>query len=160
MSLRPRPDSGQPDSGQPDSGHLDNGQLDSGQPDRPLSARARNLTHVHPADVSLQEALDALADPVRRTILRELAATPDWARSCGTFDLPVTKATRSHHFAVLRAAGLVEQRDEGSRRLNRLRKPEFDARFPGMLDIVLREDLPPETRTTASGKLGTGDQAR
>lgn len=107
-----------------------------------LSARARNLTHADPAAVSLQEALDALADPVRRTILRELAATPDWTRACGTFDLPVTKATSSHHFAVLRAAALIEQRDEGSRRLNRLRKPEFDARFPGLLDAVLREEQP------------------
>ncbi|MGW9212978.1 ArsR/SmtB family transcription factor [Embleya sp. NPDC055664] len=87
----------------------------------------------------LQDALDALSDPVRRAILRELAAAPDWERACGTFDLPVTKATRSHHFAVLRAAGLVEQRDEGSRRLNRLRRPEFDLRFPGLLDLVLRE---------------------
>ncbi|MFE3204724.1 ArsR/SmtB family transcription factor [Embleya sp. NPDC059237] len=89
--------------------------------------------------MSLQDALDALSDPVRRAILRELAAAPDWERACGTFDLPVTKATRSHHFAVLRAAGLVEQRDEGSRRLNRLRRPEFDLRFPGLLDLVLRE---------------------
>ncbi|HEX3781839.1 MAG TPA: helix-turn-helix domain-containing protein [Pseudonocardiaceae bacterium] len=113
-----------------------------------MSARARNLTHAHPAEVSLQEALDALADPVRRTIVRELAATPDWARACGTFDLPVTKATRSHHFAVLRAAGLIEQRDEGSRRLNRLRKPEFDARFPGLLDLILNEPVPHNEEST------------
>ncbi|WP_407649717.1 ArsR/SmtB family transcription factor [Goodfellowiella coeruleoviolacea] len=94
---------------------------------------------MHPADVPLQDALDALADPVRRTIVRELAATPDWTRACGTFDLPVTKATRSHHFAVLRGAGLIEQRDEGPRRLNRLRRAEFDARFPGLLALVLAE---------------------
>ena len=104
-----------------------------------LSARARNLTHVSPGEVSLQEALDALADPVRRTIVRELADSPEWTRACGTFDLPVAKATSSHHFAVLRATGLIEQRDEGPRRLNRLRKNEFDARFPGLLDIVLAE---------------------
>ncbi|WP_159060344.1 helix-turn-helix domain-containing protein [Streptomyces griseoruber] len=45
----------------------------------------------------------------------------------------------SHHFAVLPAAGLVEQRDEGPRRVNRLRRQEFDARFPGLLDLVLRD---------------------
>ncbi|MFC8719601.1 ArsR/SmtB family transcription factor [Kitasatospora sp. NPDC057198] len=104
-----------------------------------MSARTRSLTHVHPAEVPLQDALDAVGDPVRRAILRELAGAPDWTRACGTFDLPVTKATRSHHFAVLRAAGLVEQRDEGPRRLNRLRRPEFDRRFPGLLDLVLAE---------------------
>ena len=92
-----------------------------------------------PGEVSLQEALDALADPVRRTIVRELAESPEWTRACGTFNLTVAKATSSHHFAVLRATGLIEQRDEGPRRLNRLRKNEFDARFPGLLDIVLAE---------------------
>ncbi|TCC47438.1 transcriptional regulator [Kribbella capetownensis] len=104
-----------------------------------VSVRTRNLTHTPPAEVSLQDALDALGDPVRRTILRDLAGSPDWTRACGTFDLPVTKGTRSHHFAVLRAAGLIEQRDEGSRRLNRLRRPEFDEHFPGLLDLVLAE---------------------
>ena len=98
---------------------------------------ARTLTHVEPAEVPLQAALDALADPVRRAILRDLAAHEDWTRACGTFELPVTKATRSHHFAILRAAGLIEQRDEGARRLNRLRRPEFDAAFPGLLAATI-----------------------
>jgi hypothetical protein len=61
--------------------------------------------------VTLQEALDALADAVRRSILRELSAEPDFTRPCGSFDLPVSKATASHHFAVLRATGLLEQAD-------------------------------------------------
>jgi DNA-binding transcriptional ArsR family regulator len=101
--------------------------------------RRRNLVHVDPADVELQDALDALTDPVRRSILRELAGEPDFTRACGTFDLPVSKATASHHFAVLRAAGLLEQLDKGARRLNRLRRSEFDARFPGLLALVLAE---------------------
>ncbi|MFI1799989.1 ArsR/SmtB family transcription factor [Streptomyces sp. NPDC020379] len=94
--------------------------------------------------MTLGEALLALADPVRRTIVRELAGEADWSRACGTFELPVTKATRSHHFAVLRDAGVVEQRDVGPRRLNRLRKPEFDIVFPGLLDLVLREGITDE----------------
>jgi DNA-binding transcriptional ArsR family regulator len=103
------------------------------------SARARGLTHADPDGVSLQAALEALADPVRRSILRQLAASPDWTRTCGTFDLGVTKATSSHHFAVLRSAGLIEQRDEGTRRLNRLRAEEFERRFPGLLRLVLED---------------------
>lgn len=106
------------------------------------AARSRNLTHQHPARVTLQAALDAVQDPVRRMILRQLAGQPDWARACGSFDLPVGKATRSHHFAVLREAGLVEQRDQGPRRLNRLRRPEFDEAFPGLLDLVLGQPGP------------------
>lgn len=101
--------------------------------------RTLALTHPELADVSLQIALDALGDPVRRAIIHQLAAVPDWTRACGTFDLSVSKATRSHHFTVLRAAGLIEQRDQGPRRFNRLRFAEFDARFPGLLDLVLTE---------------------
>lgn len=101
------------------------------------SPRARTLSHVDPAEVPLQAALDALGDPVRRSILRDLASHDDWTRACGTFDLPVTKATRSHHFSVLRASGLIEQRDEGARRLNRLRRPEFDKAFPGLLAATI-----------------------
>src|SRR5437764_379380 len=45
------------------------------------SARARTLTHADPAGVPLQAALDALADPVRRSILRDLASHEDWTRA-------------------------------------------------------------------------------
>jgi DNA-binding transcriptional ArsR family regulator len=116
----------------------------------PTSRRVRNLVHTDPADVALQDALDALADPVRRSILRECSAEPDFSRACGTFDLPVSKATASHHFAVLRGAGLLEQMDRGARRLNRLRRAEFDARFPGLLALVLAEDAPPPPSQTSA----------
>ncbi|MFB4282454.1 ArsR/SmtB family transcription factor [Nonomuraea sp. MTCD27] len=114
---------------------------------RSPSNRTRNLSHTSPLEVSLQAALDAVGDPTRRRIVRELAGVPDWARACGTFNhLPVAKSTLSHHFAVLRNVGLLEQRDEGTRRLNRLRREEFDGRFPGLLALVLGEveAVPPE----------------
>ena len=96
--------------------------------------------HTHPDDVPVLTALAALADPVRLTLVRELAGSDAWSRACGSFDVPVGKAALSHHFAVLRGAGLVEQRDEGPKRVNRLRREEFETRFPGLLDLVLRED--------------------
>jgi DNA-binding transcriptional ArsR family regulator len=95
--------------------------------------------HTHPRDVSLDRALDALADPIRRSIVRQLAADPDWSRACGSFELPVTNGTLSHHFATLRNAGLLEQRADATRRLNRLRRPEFDERFPGLLALVINQ---------------------
>ncbi|MEV0089937.1 helix-turn-helix domain-containing protein [Streptomyces sp. NPDC050738] len=96
--------------------------------------------HTHPDEVPLLTALSALADPVRIRILRELADSEQWTRTCGSFDVEVRKAALSHHFAVLRGAGVVEQKDEGARRFNRLRREEFGARFPGLLELVLRED--------------------
>lgn len=88
-------------------------------------------------DSDLQTALEVLGDPVRRSILRQLAGQPDWSMACGTFELTVSKATASHHFAVLRESGLLQQRDSGTRRLNRLNREHYDQRFPGLLDLVL-----------------------
>lgn len=98
--------------------------------------------HTHPDDVTLLAALAALADPVRLRLVRDLAGSPEWDRSCGSFDVPVGKAALSHHFATLRAAGLIEQRDIGPRRVNRLRAAEFEARFPGLLALVLHDEPP------------------
>ena len=110
-------------------------------PDQPPSVGHRPApAHTHPDDVPISTAFAALADPVRIQLVRELAGSPVWARSCGSFDVAVGKATLSHHFAVLRAAGLVEQRDQGPKRVNRLRREEFEARFPGLLELVLRPD--------------------
>ncbi|MEV5574770.1 transcriptional regulator [Spirillospora sp. NPDC052269] len=86
-------------------------------------------------------ALAALADPIRLAMVRELSGMEEWQLTCGAFDVPVGKAARSHHFAVLREAGVIEQRDEGPCRVNRLRRPEFDERFPGLLDLVLRPEF-------------------
>lgn len=96
--------------------------------------------HTDPAEVSLLGALSALADPVRLQLVRDLAGSDDWTRTCGSFDVPVGKAALSHHFSVLRGAGLVEQRDMGPKRVNRLRREEFEARFPGLLDLLLPAD--------------------
>lgn len=99
--------------------------------------------HTDPDQVPLAAALAALADPVRLHIVRELARSADWERTCNSFDVPVGKAALSHHFAVLRGAGLLEQRDLGTRRANRLRRVEFDRRFPGLLGAVLHDAAPP-----------------
>ncbi|WP_157573711.1 ArsR/SmtB family transcription factor [Nocardia jejuensis] len=101
----------------------------------------RTLTHTHPRDASLQSVLAALADPVRFEIVRQLAVE-EVEKACGTFDVAVGKATLSHHFTVLRDSGLIEQRDAGAKRLNRLRREELDERFPGLLDLILNEPRP------------------
>src|SRR3954465_8210252 len=89
------------------------------------------------AEPALEEVLAALSDPVRMRIVRTLAAEPD-GRPCGTFDLPVTKSTPSHHFRVLREAGLIEQEHRGRTRHTTLRRDDLERRFPGLLDLVLR----------------------
>lgn len=96
-------------------------------------------THVEQpelADVSLETALQALADETRLQIIRELAESPA-ACTCGSFEIDLSKATRSHHFKTLREAGLTDTEIVGTKRLVSLRRDEFDARFPGLLDAVL-----------------------
>ena len=105
---------------------------------------ADGLTVGAPADptalppvADLTTLLQALADPVRIAIVRRLGECTD-ARTCGSFDLPVSKSTLSHHFKVLREAGLIFGRYEGTRKLISLRRAEVDAVYPGLLDSVLR----------------------
>ena len=89
-----------------------------------------------PVDVlELAVVLQALADPVRLTILAALAEHGEVR--CGGMELPVTKSTASHHFRVLRDAGVIETRGEGKHRINSLRREELDECFPGLLDAVL-----------------------
>jgi DNA-binding transcriptional ArsR family regulator len=89
----------------------------------------------HPDEITLPGLMAALSDPVRVEIVRCLAAEGEAA--CGTFELGVAKATRSHHLRVLREAGLTNTRAQGTHRIVSLRRDEVDARFPGLLDAVL-----------------------
>jgi DNA-binding transcriptional ArsR family regulator len=83
--------------------------------------------------------LQALADPVRLEIVRQLAACPhEGELRCGAIELPVTKSTASHHFKTLLAAGIVAERGEGTRKYFHLRRDELEARFPGLVESVLR----------------------
>lgn len=91
-----------------------------------------------PATAALDVAtvLHALSDPVRLEIVSQLAAGGE--QTCGSLDVSVAKSTCSHHFRVLREAGVIAQRVDGKCRFNRLRTDELEQRFPGLLDAVLR----------------------
>ncbi|MFE7721723.1 ArsR/SmtB family transcription factor [Nocardia rhizosphaerihabitans] len=93
-----------------------------------------------PAELDLGAVLAALADPLRRRVITLLALdSADGDRSCSSFELPVTKATRTHHFRVLREAGLVRQINYGNRSTVALRRADLDARFPGLLDLLVAD---------------------
>jgi DNA-binding transcriptional ArsR family regulator len=93
-------------------------------------------------DVPVITVLQALADETRLTIVRELAAA-EGERLCGSFAPALAKATRSHHFKVLREAGITLTRVEGTARYVRLRREELQRRFPGLLDSVLEKETAP-----------------
>jgi DNA-binding transcriptional ArsR family regulator len=94
------------------------------------------LPHPEQSGIELAALLHALSDPMRLQIVAELAADGG-ERTCKSFDLPIVKSTCTHHFKVLREAGLIRQRVVGTTRVNSLRRDDLDARFPGLLDAVL-----------------------
>jgi DNA-binding transcriptional ArsR family regulator len=81
--------------------------------------------------------LQALADPVRVDIVRQLAAC-DAEMACGQLVVPITKSTASHHIKSLVMAGVIGAREEGRRKYLWLRRSELDEHFPGLIDAVLR----------------------
>jgi DNA-binding transcriptional ArsR family regulator len=88
-------------------------------------------------ELELPDVLQALSDPVRLQIVRELAAGGEQA--CGAMPLGVSASTRSHHFKILREAGLTVTRLHGTQRLVSLRRGAVERRFPGLLAAVLAE---------------------
>ncbi|CAN5868634.1 helix-turn-helix domain-containing protein [soil metagenome] len=94
--------------------------------------------------------LYALGDPIRLRIVGQLAAGEE-AISCGDIAVvhEVAKSTGSHQFKVLREAGVIRMAPQGRRVLVSLRRADLEARFPGLLDAILRtytaDTLPPKT---------------
>jgi DNA-binding transcriptional ArsR family regulator len=93
--------------------------------------------------IDVVTVLEALADPVRLEIVRQLAGcekSGPGELSCGRIELPVGKSTASHHLKALCAAGITAEREEGTRKYIRLRREELDRRFPGLVELVVRRD--------------------
>jgi DNA-binding transcriptional ArsR family regulator len=65
---------------------------------------------------NIDTALHALADPTRRAIFERLAAGP-LAVGAIARGLPVSRPAVSQHLKVLKSAGLVRDRAEGTRRV-------------------------------------------
>lgn len=96
----------------------------------------------HPSvdEMRLGPILTALSDPLRRRVISELACDEDDPeRTCASFGLPVSKASLTHHFKVLREAGLIRQVDHGNRKGTTLRRLDLNRRFPGLLALLAAE---------------------
>jgi len=79
----------------------------------------------------------ALADPTRLEIVLMLAQAGK-KLTCGEINLNRPKSSMSHHFKILRSAGLVETLIEGTEHMNSLRLEEVEGKYPGVLSAVLR----------------------
>ena len=90
--------------------------------------------------IPVSTVLHALSDPVRLRIIKILAQQGE--RCCGACGIDMPKPTLSHHFKVLREAGIIRTRAEGTQRCMSLRRDDLEARFPGLLDSVLQASEP------------------
>ncbi len=97
------------------------------------------LEHPETADLDMTRVLQALSDPQRLFMVRALASKDEPVR-CGSLDLDLAKSTKTHHFRVLREAGVIRQWREGTAKLTELRRDDLDERFPGLLGAVLDAD--------------------
>jgi DNA-binding transcriptional ArsR family regulator len=95
----------------------------------------RPIHHPNAQDITLEGVLYALGDPVRLTIVQHLAR--DAELSCSDLDVGVAKSTLSHHFKILREAGVLYCRKQGTQHMNSLRREDLEGAFPGLLDSIL-----------------------
>lgn len=102
-----------------------------------IMSAMRAYTHPNPEDLILERVLYALSDPVRLEIVRCLASVSE--ATCGELDGGRPKSSMSHHFRVLRDAGLVHTRNVGTTHMNSLRTAELNSRFPGLLSSILAQ---------------------
>jgi DNA-binding transcriptional ArsR family regulator len=74
-----------------------------------------------PRPVAHEDVFRAVADPTRRAILEALSEAPELSVTALATPLGVSVPALSRHLAVLRRAGLVEERAAGRHRMYRLR---------------------------------------
>jgi DNA-binding transcriptional ArsR family regulator len=105
--------------------------------DAPMS---RSLQHPTREQIDLPMVLDCLSDPTRLAIVYTLAQHERAVTElcCGDFNALSGKSNLAYHFAKLRESGLMQTRIVGTNRLMKLRREDLDARFPGLLDAVIR----------------------
>ena len=97
----------------------------------------RPYKHPPASDFLIERVLYALSDSIRLGIVRHLAQLGP--ATCGELDGGRPKSTVSHHFKVLREAGLVLTESNGTTHINTLRHADIDVRFPGLLGAILTQ---------------------
>lgn len=102
----------------------------------------------------MDDALRAIAEPRRRAIL-ELVANDELAAGEIAAQFDVSRTAVSQHLTVLKEAGLLVERRQGTRRLYRARPEALDdlRRF---LDSMWASSLD-VARRLVEGERGTGD---
>lgn len=89
-----------------------------------------------PRVAALPTILGALQDPVRLEMVRRLGNAGTAVRCTDLYET-VGKSTASHHFKILREAGVTERVMVDGNTWQRLRTEAMDEAFPGLLAAIL-----------------------
>jgi DNA-binding transcriptional ArsR family regulator len=104
------------------------------------SSRRERIRHPEVDSFDLATIMRALGDPLRIEIVRlvdvegQMLCTELYER------LGLPNSTGSYHLRQLREAGVTRATANGSKRMISLRREDLESRFPGLLDLVLRDD--------------------
>lgn len=95
---------------------------------------------IHPSkeEITLTGVIGALADPVRLRIFismveRQSAVSCTQLSPCEN----MAKSTLSHHFRILREAGLIRTTKQGVENRNCVRQDDIEERFPGLVEKII-----------------------
>lgn len=103
-----------------------------------MSNGSREIPHPEVADLDLATILRTCGEPVRLAMIRALAEAGEEMRARavqGAVGLPTS--TCSYHLKLLREAGVTRTRPVGTERYITLRRDDLEARFPGLVDVLL-----------------------
>lgn len=101
---------------------------------------SRPLAHPAVGSLTLAGILHALSDPVRLAIVRELLRSEgglNCTEAAARLKMAMPKSTCSHHYRILREAGLIASERRGTELTSRVRGAELERRFPGLLRAIL-----------------------
>ncbi|NUP27402.1 MAG: helix-turn-helix transcriptional regulator [Nocardia sp.] len=90
----------------------------------------------NPPVAPLPVVLAALQDPVRLEMVRRLHNADDSVRCAALYEV-INKSTATHHFKVLRDAGVIERLVIDGQTHQRLRTADLNRALPGLLDSVV-----------------------
>jgi DNA-binding transcriptional ArsR family regulator len=96
----------------------------------------RTTDVVSPPVGSVHQVLVALQYPVRLEVVRRLR-NAGTALQCAVLYDGINKSTATHHFKILREAGLTERLVADGLTYQRLRADQVDAALPGLLDSIV-----------------------
>ena len=109
----------------------------------------KQYDHPLAQDLHLTCLLYALSDPFRLEVVRKLALHQP--QPCAPLQDGRPKSSVSHHFSVLRKAGVIRTEVVGVTHMNSLRERELEERFPGVFAAIVASAI-----AAAAEGLGSG----